>query len=125
MRVRVTMLIVLLGGLSVGEARVRASGADDPTGRSTIAPIPSEPRPKGDGGDEPAPPEPAVKRGPGHRTEEVRFRCGGNTLAGVLVLPEKPAPCPAIAFVFGSGPADRTYYGTAPHLWKHFAGRGF
>jgi pimeloyl-ACP methyl ester carboxylesterase len=27
--------------------------------------------------------------------------------------------------VLGSGPADRTYYGMAPHLWRHFARQGF
>ncbi len=59
------------------------------------------------------------------RTEEVRFRCGENDLAGVLILPETPGPYPAIAFVLGSGPSDRTYFGTAPHLWKHFARHGF
>src|SRR5262249_1477770 len=38
---------------------------------------------------------------------------------------ETPGPYPAIAFVLGSGPADRAYYGMAPHLWRHFARRGF
>ena len=39
--------------------------------------------------------------------------------------PDTPGPHPAIAFVYGSGAADRTYYGIAPHLWRHFARRGF
>jgi pimeloyl-ACP methyl ester carboxylesterase len=127
MRFPETMLIALLGGLSVGEAPAPASGADDPSGRPTAIGLPvSGPRPRGDGDVEPQPPlEPAVARGPGHRTEEVRFRCGTNTLAGVLVLPETPGPYPAIAFVLGSGPADRSYYGMAPHLWGHFARHGF
>ena len=64
-------------------------------------------------------------RNPVLRTEEVHFRCKDNSLAGVLILPETPGPHPAIAFVYGSGPADRTYYGIAPHLWRHFARRGF
>ena len=59
------------------------------------------------------------------RTEEVRFRCGDNTLGGVLVLPEGPGPHPAIALVFGSGRTDRNYHGVAPHLWRHFARHGF
>jgi uncharacterized protein len=76
-------------------------------------------------------PDPAVvsaadaPREPGYRTEEVRFRSGENILAGVLIVPETPGPHPAVAFVLGSGPTNRTYYGTAPHLWRHFASRGF
>src|SRR5262245_13238257 len=59
------------------------------------------------------------------RTEEVRFRNGDDTLSGTLALPDTPGPHPAIAFVFGSGPADRTYNGMAPRLWRHFASHGF
>jgi pimeloyl-ACP methyl ester carboxylesterase len=70
-------------------------------------------------GEEPSAPLPTSVR-----TEEVRFRDGENTLAGVLVLPDSPGPHPAVALVAGSGPADRTYYGVAPHLWRHFASRG-
>jgi pimeloyl-ACP methyl ester carboxylesterase len=58
------------------------------------------------------------------RTEEINFRCGQNRLSGVLVLPEAPGTHPALALVAGSGPADRTYYGVGPHLWRHFASRG-
>jgi pimeloyl-ACP methyl ester carboxylesterase len=71
------------------------------------------------------PPEPGMARTPIGCIEEVRFRCGVNTLAGVLVLPARTGPFPAIAFVLGSGPADRTYYGMAPYLWRHFARDGF
>jgi pimeloyl-ACP methyl ester carboxylesterase len=86
----------------------------------------SRSRPTGDGDNQPQPSlEPTIPRVPGHRTEEVRFHSGGNTLAGTLVLPGTPGPYPAIAFVLGSGPADRTYYGMAPHLWRHFARHGF
>ena len=127
MRVAQTMLVALLVGISGGEAWAPASGADDRSGRpTTIAPSVSGPRPKEEGDQEPQPPhQSVVPRAPGHRTEEVRFHCGGNTLAGVLVLPETPGPYPALAFVLGSGPADRTYYGMAPHLWRHFARQGF
>ncbi len=104
MGLRESMIIALLVGMSLGEAWAPALGADEP----------------------PQPPvKPAVPRGPGDRIEEIRFRCGENTLAGVLVLPETPGPYPAVALVLGSGPADRTYYGMAPHLWKHFARHGF
>ena len=104
-----------------------AAGADGAPARpATIARVVSEPGPGQYRTTEPrAPLEQVVPRVPGDRTEEVRFLCGGNTLAGVLVLPETPGPFPAIAFVIGSGPADRTYYGMAPHLWRHFARHGF
>jgi pimeloyl-ACP methyl ester carboxylesterase len=127
MRFPETMLLALLGGISVGEGLARASVVDDPPGGSTpTAPATSNASPTGDGTERPQPPHrPAIQKAPGHRTEEICFRSGGNTLAGTLVLPETPGPYPAIAFVLGSGPADRTYYGMAPHLWRHFAGHGF
>jgi pimeloyl-ACP methyl ester carboxylesterase len=59
------------------------------------------------------------------RREEVRFRCGDNVLAGVLIMPTTGGPHPAIALVYGSGPADRTYFGTGPRLWEQFARHGF
>ncbi|HEV3167434.1 MAG TPA: alpha/beta hydrolase [Isosphaeraceae bacterium] len=58
------------------------------------------------------------------QTKEVRFTNRNDTLAGVLVLPRTPGPHPAVAFVLGSGPADRSYYGMAPWLWAHFASHG-
>jgi pimeloyl-ACP methyl ester carboxylesterase len=57
--------------------------------------------------------------------EEVRFRCGDNVLAGVLILPRTTGPHPAVAFAYGSGQADRTYFGTGPQLWEYFARHGF
>src|SRR5215467_9659729 len=90
------LLVVALGGMLTGQAP--AYGRDRLSGRSAVM---------------------------GDRTEEVHFRCGDHTLAGTLVLPGTPGPHPAVAFVLGSGPADRTYYGMAPHLWSHFAGHGF
>jgi dienelactone hydrolase len=59
------------------------------------------------------------------RQEEVRFQSGGNTLAGVLVLPAGPGPHSAVVFLTGSGASDRTCYGLAPPLWDHFARQGF
>lgn len=72
-----------------------------------------------------SPDEPTNPQTPAYRTEEVRFRCRDNVLTGSLILPTTPGPHPAIAFILGSGPADRTYYGMAPRLWTHFARRGF
>jgi alpha-beta hydrolase superfamily lysophospholipase len=59
------------------------------------------------------------------REEEVHFSSGGNTLAGVLVLPTTPGPHPAVVFVNGSGETDRTGHGLCPPLWRHFARHGF
>src|SRR5262245_2447126 len=119
------MLLALLGVISVGEAWAPASGVDDPSGRSMPTARPtSGSQPMADGDEEPPSHDPAIPKAPGQRMEEVRFRSGGNMLAGVLVLPATPGPYPAVAFVLGSGPADRTYSGTAPHLWTHFANHG-
>jgi pimeloyl-ACP methyl ester carboxylesterase len=62
---------------------------------------------------------------PSRRIEEIQFRNKDSVLAGVLVLPATPGPHPAIAFVYGSDPADRNYSGTGPVLWDHFARHGF
>jgi pimeloyl-ACP methyl ester carboxylesterase len=70
------------------------------------------------------PPPPGEKAVP-FRQQEVQFRCGDNLLAGVLILPAAPGPHPAVAFVYGSNPADRTYSGSGPLLWEHFARHGF
>lgn len=42
--------------------------------------------------------------------EEVRFESDGLRLAGTLLLPEGEGPFPGIAFIHGSGEADRTHY---------------
>jgi pimeloyl-ACP methyl ester carboxylesterase len=108
MRVPDVLLIVLLGAILRGRA-----------------PAGPEPQTKGDQGGRPSQPDERTRlKEVGFRTEEVRFRSGEDTLAGVLVLPESPGPHPAIALVFGSGPADRNGYGAAPHLGRHFAGHG-
>jgi pimeloyl-ACP methyl ester carboxylesterase len=59
------------------------------------------------------------------RQEEIHFRSGGNTLAGVLVLPTTPGPHAAVVFLNGSGATDRTGRGLYPALWRHFARCGF
>ena len=127
MRFAVMMATTLLGGIAVGGAWARASGADDALGRLTPITLRLwEPRPEEEEDEQSLPPsDPSNTKGPGDHTEEVRFRCGENTLAGVLVLPKTPAPYPAIAFVLGSGPADRSYYGMASQLWRHFSRQGF
>jgi pimeloyl-ACP methyl ester carboxylesterase len=45
------------------------------------------------------------------RTETVRFRNGGVTLAGTLTAPREPGPRAAIVLVHGSGPEDRDFLG--------------
>jgi pimeloyl-ACP methyl ester carboxylesterase len=59
------------------------------------------------------------------REEAVHFSSGGNSLAGVLVLPPSPGPHPAVVFLNGSGKVDRTGRGLCPPLGRHFARRGF
>jgi pimeloyl-ACP methyl ester carboxylesterase len=59
------------------------------------------------------------------REQEVQFMSGGNTLAGVLVLPAGPGPHPAVVFLNGSDGADRTGRGRWPSVWRHFARHGF
>ena len=87
---------------------------------------PSKPLAVGNPGTGPHSPRgPTNPQTPACRTEEIRFRCRNNVLTGSLILPTTPGPHPAIAFVLGSGPADRTYYGMAPRLWTHFARQGF
>ncbi len=51
--------------------------------------------------------------------EEVLYRNGEIQLAGLLISPSNPGPCPAVAFVHGSGFSDRTnlwYRTIADHL---------
>jgi hypothetical protein len=58
------------------------------------------------------------------REEEIRFDSGGNTLAGVLVLPTTPGPYPAVAFVNGSGSLDRNVWMLHPALREQFVRHG-
>jgi dienelactone hydrolase len=73
----------------------------------------------------PGGPAPAPAPDAPFREQPVRFTAGGNTLAGVLVLPTTPGPHPAVVFVNGSGDTDRTGHGLCPPLWRHFARLGF
>lgn len=50
------------------------------------------------------------------RQLEVRFRSGGNLLAGTLTLPPGAGPHPAVAWVHGGGPQTRDYFPDLPAL---------
>lgn len=54
-------------------------------------------------------------------SEDVRFRSGGVTLAGTLILPDGAAPHPAIVLVHGDGPDTREGY---RYLARRFAASG-
>jgi alpha-beta hydrolase superfamily lysophospholipase len=69
---------------------------------------------------EPAPSAAEASAAP-FREEEVHFSSGGNTLAGVLVLPATPGPHPAVAFVHGSGSLGRNDGTLHPPLREHLA----
>jgi uncharacterized protein len=58
-------------------------------------------------------------------SEEVTVKCGENTLAGVLHLPKTKAPHPAVIFIHGSGPMDRTRGGSYQPIWERFLEAGF
>jgi dipeptidyl aminopeptidase/acylaminoacyl peptidase len=53
--------------------------------------------------------------------EEVTFRSGRVTLAGTLLLPAAPRPCPAVALIHGSGDDTRDDYRV---FAQHFAAHG-
>ena len=59
-----------------------------------------------------------------YHEEEVYFRCGETTLAGVLCLPPDPGPFPAVIYIPGSGWAARDGLGMLPQHWEAFARRG-
>jgi pimeloyl-ACP methyl ester carboxylesterase len=83
---------------------------------------------RGPGNDRPVDkPAPSAAEAPAahFREEEVRFCAGGNTLAGVLVLPSTPGPHPAVAFVHGSGALGRNDWTLHPPLREHLARHGF
>jgi uncharacterized protein len=58
-------------------------------------------------------------------SEEITFKCGENTLAGVLHLPKTKGPYPAIVFIHGSGPTDRSSRGYYDPMWERFLEAGF
>jgi dienelactone hydrolase len=49
---------------------------------------------------------PGVRRHP-YRAETVAFDSAGASLAGTLLLPNKPGPHPAVVMIHGSGPSTR------------------
>src|SRR5580700_1567543 len=50
--------------------------------------------------------------------EQIRIKYDAQVLAGVLHLPKGEGPHPAIIFIHGSGPADRTCGGYYEPLWE-------
>jgi dienelactone hydrolase len=56
------------------------------------------------------------------RQLEVRFRSGGNLLAGTLTLPPGAGPHPAVVWVHGAGPQTRNYF---PDLAALLSGAGY
>jgi hypothetical protein len=56
-----------------------------------------------------------------YHEEDVSFRNGAVRLAGTLLVPERPAPAPAIVFVHGAGPETRH---ASRFLADFFANRG-
>jgi hypothetical protein len=59
-----------------------------------------------------------------YREEEVHFLSGGDSLAGVLCLPQEPGLYPAVVYIPGSGRAARDGLGMLPQHWEAFARRG-
>jgi pimeloyl-ACP methyl ester carboxylesterase len=57
-------------------------------------------------------------------TEEVRFECGENVLAGTLHVPTGLGPHPALVMIQGSGPTDRDSEGYFPPIRDHFLSHG-
>jgi pimeloyl-ACP methyl ester carboxylesterase len=57
--------------------------------------------------------------------EEIRFATGGFSLHGVLVKPQSRGPHPAVIFVHGDGPIDRTMLGYYIPIWKKFVEVGY
>ena len=55
----------------------------------------------------------------GLRSAQVRFRSGGATLAGTLMMPPGRGPRAAIAYVTGSGPTTREYLPELQALLLH------
>ena len=62
--------------------------------------------------------------GPAFVRKNVSFRSGGNTLHGVLLLPNGRGPHPAVAFVHGSGSLGRDDWRGHPALREHLARHG-
>ena len=52
------------------------------------------------------------------RVEEITFQSGEFKLVGDLRTPSGTGPFPVVLFVHGSGPADRTLFGTTCRSWN-------
>jgi pimeloyl-ACP methyl ester carboxylesterase len=59
------------------------------------------------------------------RTEEIVFDSGSFSVVGDLRLPEGRGPHPAIVFVHGDGPNDRTAGGTYPPIMERMLRSGY
>jgi len=57
--------------------------------------------------------------------EEINFTVHGFTLHGVLVKPEGSGSFPAVIFIHGDGPHNRTMFGYYVPLWKKFIEAGY
>ena len=59
------------------------------------------------------------------RTEEITFRSGPFTLVGDLQLPPGNGPFPAVVFVHGDGPNNRTSGVTYPPIMERMLRAGY
>ena len=57
--------------------------------------------------------------------EEIRFETGRFDLHGVLVKPQSRGPHPAVIFIHGDGPINRTMLGYYIPIWKKFVEVGY
>ncbi len=58
-------------------------------------------------------------------SEPIQIKTGLGTLAGTLHLPKSNGPHPAIIFIHGDGPTDRTCGGYYKPLWDRFLSVGY
>jgi dienelactone hydrolase len=65
------------------------------------------------------------KRTMNWQEEEISFTAGGFGLHGVLVKPQSKGPHPAVIFIHGDGPIDRTMLGYYIPIWKKFVEVGY
>ncbi len=57
--------------------------------------------------------------------EDIIFSTDNFTLHGVLVKPDSVGPHPAVIFIHGDGPHDRTFSGYFIPIWKKFIDTGY
>jgi len=65
------------------------------------------------------------KRTVNWQEEEISFTAGGFSLHGVLVKPQSRGPHPAVIFIHGDGPINRTMLGYYIPIWKKFVEVGY